>query len=203
MKGRSEPQLPASFEEAAIMSHARAALNAARGAFVDGDAFDRTTMVAQVRRMLKMLIDLHEINAAYAVRLALAGYEDAHVALSDAIAERAARSEPLGPALATYVNMLADRGPQRFRQPAVRPRENFVANFVIVCLVIDLMREFPGLRLRRNPLSKHLSTFAVVARVLNDEPGLSRGGEEAIRKVWETYGPPRVPGFEAAWPPKK
>ena len=109
-------------EDAAIMQHAREALEAARGAFVDGDPFDRATMHAQVRATLKELADAHERNAARVLELALAGFEDAHEALADLISERNVRSEPLGPALSTYVNILADNGPPCFREPAVRPR---------------------------------------------------------------------------------
>jgi len=179
-------------EEAAMMSHARAALRTARGAFADGDPFDSAAMHAHVRRTVKTLADSHERDAARVLELALAGFEDAHEALADLFAERNVRSQPLGPALSTYVNILADRHP-RFRQPAVRPPANFMTTFVIICMVMDLMQQFPGLRLRRRSASsKRSSAFSIVAAVLNEVP-LLNVREEAIRKTWEKFGPPAAP----------
>ena len=179
-------------QEEAIMQHAREALKAARAAFVDGDPFERATMHATTRTILKGLSDFDERNAARTLRLALGGSEDAHEALADLIAERGVRSAPLGPALSTYVNILADSGPSRFRQPAVRPPANFMANLVIICMLIDLEQQFLDLRLRRNPLSKRPSRCSVVAATLK-EAGLKRGGEEAIHKIWQKFGPPAAP----------
>ena len=114
------------------MQHAREALKAARGAFVDGDPFDRTTMHAYVRATLQDLSDMHERNAARAVKLALAGSEDAHEALVGPIVDRNVQSKPLGPALSTYVHILADDGPPIFRQPPFFGHpQNFLGNFVI------------------------------------------------------------------------
>jgi hypothetical protein len=170
-----------SAEEAAIVQHAREALKAARGAFIDGDPFQSEVMHAQVTATLKELSDLNERNAARAVRLALAGFEDAHEALVGLIVDRNVRSRPLGPALSTYVHILADAGPPPFRQPAVRHPQNFLANLVILCMLIDLKQQFSFLRFRRSQLSKP-SLCSIVAAVL-DEAGMSRGGEESIRKA--------------------
>jgi hypothetical protein len=190
--------LPADFREAAMMQHARDALAAARGAF-DGDPFSIDAMHAEVRRMLTGLAAHHERNAARAVELALAGAEDAHHALLDLNAERGARGEPPGPALQTYMQIVGERGPPRFRRPACRPPENFLAAFTICCLIIDLRQQFPDLPLRRST-PRRPSAFSVIAAVLT-EAGIGRGGEEAIRKIWERYGPPVNPYFR--WNPKK
>ncbi len=161
-------------------------------------------MHATLRQMLKEVADQHERNAAHMLDLALAGAEDAHEALVDLIAERNVRGEALGPALSTYARILADRGPPRFRRPHARPRQNLLANFVIVCMLLDLMRQFPGLRLQRAPAgrrgkARRSSACSIVARTLT-EAGHDRGEEEAIRKIWEHYGPPAIPAYRA--PPK-
>jgi hypothetical protein len=75
----------ADFHEAAMTQHARDALVAVRGAFVDGDPFNTSTMQAHVRRTMKALAEHHERNAAWLLALALAGAEDAHEALADLI----------------------------------------------------------------------------------------------------------------------
>jgi hypothetical protein len=164
-------------EDAAALQHARDALQAARGAFVDGDPFAKATMHSHVHRALKAMAEAHERNAAFAVRLALAGAEDAHEALTDLIAERNERGEALGSALTTYVNMLADHGRPRLRRPAVKPMANYLANFVIICMALDLKQQCPWLHLRRR---------------LN-EARLASGTEAAISKIWYEYGPPVAP----------
>jgi hypothetical protein len=184
-------KLPA-FREAAMLQHARDALGVARGVFVDGDPFNTDTMHTQVRHMLRALADLHERNAARVVELALAGVEDAHDALLDLIAERHARKEPLGPGLETYLHIIGERGP-RFRRPHSRPRENFLAAFTIVCLLIDIMQVFPELPLRRST-TRRPCACSIVAAVLA-ESGVARGGEDAIYKIWKRYGPPVNPGY--------
>jgi hypothetical protein len=169
-------------EEAVLMKHAKEALVAARGAFpLDGDPFTDAAMHSHVRRTLRTLAHGHESFAAFVRRLALAGAEVAHMALTDLIAKRRARGEPVGPALTAY-----DR-PPRFRRPAVRPPSNFMANFVIICLLIDLMQQFPGLRLRRNEASERPSACSIVAAVLEDADLGER--EEAIRKIWDQWAP--------------
>jgi hypothetical protein len=177
-----------------MMQHAREALKAARGAFpLDGDPFSNQAMHRHVRRTLRTLADQYEPAAADVRELALAGAEDAHMALVDLIARRGARNEPLGPALSTYVDILADQGPPRVRRPAVRPPANFMASFVIICMAIDLTRRFPGLRRRRGEAGKRPSAFSVIAAVLNEPPSLLNAGEEAIRKIWEKYRPEAAP----------
>ena len=196
-------KLPIPMVEAEALAFARDWLATARGYrdFFDlGDPFNSDTMHAEVRRMCKNLADLHERNAARLVELALAGAEAVAEGLKDLIAERNRLALPLGAALATYVTIIADRAPA-YRRPHSRPRENFLAAFVIVALLIALMRRFPDLRLRRNPASKRQrpSHCSVVAQVLRGA-GVGCGGEERVRKIWERYGPPVVPGY--GWNPK-
>jgi hypothetical protein len=194
--------LTTDYQEAAMMKFASEQLKLVRTySPFGGDPFTGATMHAMVRRTLKGLAEVHERNMARIVDLALAGAEDAAEALKDLIAERNKAGLPLAGALGTFDTILNDR-PPNYRRPAVRPgRESFLENFVIVCLIITLMREFPRLKLRRSPTSKRLSAYSIMASTLIDA-GLGRGGEEAIRKIWERYGPPVCPGFH--WnPPQK
>jgi hypothetical protein len=193
-----------SYEEAALQQHAREALKRARGACEDGDPFDTAVARVTTRRMLKDIADADERNAAHIVRSAIEGVEDAHEALADLISERGERGEPLGMALTTYSNMLSHGAPP-VRGPEGHPGTNFLANFVIVCLLIDLRQQFPGLQLRRGRDSgvranrRRPSACSVVSAVLI-EAGLNRGSEESIRKIWEHYGPPAIP--TRSGPPK-
>jgi hypothetical protein len=187
--------LPASFEEAAPMQCAREMLRVARGAFEDGDPFDAAVASAAVRQMLKAIAASGERNAAHIVRLANVGSEDADEALRDLISERNARREPLGMALGTYVNMVGGEPPHT--EPRGAPGSNFLANFVIVMMLLGLKHQFPLLRLCRALTAKpgkvrRPSACSIVSAVLI-EAGLNRGGEEAIRKIWEHYGPPAIP----------
>lgn len=184
-----------------MLQHARDALAAARGVFfIDGDPFNIDVMRTQVRHMLKTLAEVHERNMARVVELALAGAEDAHEALLDLKAELHARGEPLGPGLQTYDHIVSERSP-RFRRPAVRPRENFLAAFVIVCLLIDLMQQFPELPLRRS--SKRRPCACSIISTILIEAGLGRGGEDAIYKIWKRYGPLVNPGYRWNRKPQK
>jgi hypothetical protein len=195
------PLLPADYREAVMLQHARDALAAARGVFfIDGDPFNIDVMRTQVRHMLKTLAEVHERNMARVVELALAGAEDAHEALLDLKAELHARGEPLGPGLQTYDHIVSERSP-RFRRPAVRPRENFLAAFVIVCLLIDLMQQFPELPLRRS--SKRRPCACSIISTILIEAGLGRGGEDAIYKIWKRYGPLVNPGYRWNRKPQK
>ena len=65
-------------------------------------------------------------------------------------------------------------------------------------LIMDLMARFP-VKLFRNEASKRPSACSTVTEALAEE-GLKRGGEQAIRKIWERYGPPAVEAFRARGP---
>jgi hypothetical protein len=201
-KRKREPRLPttinlpASFAQAEALTFAGDFIAAARNSFEVGDPFNLDSMHGLVRRTLKHLAELHPRNAARIVEFAIHGFEQADQALRDLITERKDTGAPLGAALATYSNIISER-PSVYRRPHSRPRENFLANFVIVVLLIELMRRF-GLRLRRSS-HRHPSACSVAAEALT-KAGLSRGSEEAIRKIWERYGPPVVPGY--GWNPK-
>jgi hypothetical protein len=187
--------LPATFQEGAALMFARDFIAVVRRSnWCDlGDPFNPDAMHTLVRRTLKSLAAWHPRNAARIVEFAIHGMAEADQALRDLIAERNDSGEPLGAALATYDAIISER-PSVHRNPNCRPRQSFLANFVIVVLVLELRRRFSGLPLRRNPASRHPSVYSVAATALT-EAGLPRGGEEAIRKIWDRYGPPVVPGY--------
>jgi len=200
MKRHNAAQLPVSYLEAAAMAFARDWIAAARKAnFLElGDPFNTDAMHTLVRRAVANLADMHERNAARLADLALAGAEDAIEGLKDLIAERHARGLPLGMALGTFDTIIKDR-PATVRRPRSHPPGNFLANFIIVCLLMELLRQFPALSLRRS--SRFRPSACSIVSVALTEAGLSRGGEEAIRKIWERYGPPVTPGY--GWNPKR
>ena len=186
--------LPTTFYEADIRRFARDWLAAARCCtfFNNRDPFDSDTMHEMVRTTLTNLADMHERNAARIVDLALSGAEDAHHGLMNLITIRTAAGMPIGPALATYVNIIGDRAP-RFRMPKCKPPANFLENFIIICLIIALKRQFPELNLRRST-RKRPSLCSLTSETLI-EAGLNRGSEEAIRKIWRDYGPLVLPNY--------
>jgi hypothetical protein len=179
--------LPASFEEAAPMQCAREMLRAARGAFEDGDPFAASVASTAVRQMLKAIADSNERNAAHIVRLAAVGSEDARQALADLVSERNERREALGSALTTYVNMLS-HGPPPHREPRGAPVSNFLANFVIVMMLLGLKHQFPLLRLRRSQegrpgRARRPSACSIVAAVLKEaHPSPKRRGRSGSIK---------------------
>jgi hypothetical protein len=191
--------LPASFEEAAMLAFARDWIAVVRNVDLLGvaDSFNTEAAHRMVRRMTAVMAEEHPRNAARLVDLALAGAEDVHQGLLDLIAEKNAAHVPLPAALATYATIINDRGPPVPRRPSCRPRDEFLANFVICCLLIAIQRRFPLLKFRRSSRRK-LSACSIVADVLI-EAGIGRGSEEAIRMIWERYGPPVVPGY--GWKP--
>ena len=187
-------------QEAAIREDALNRLRAFRVAAGGDDPFTEGAMHAQVRRWFKDIADFDERNAAYVVQMAVVGMEDAHDALAELISERGVRGEPLGPALTTYVLMLSHTGPPPVRPPEGRRRENFLADHVVLYLLLYLQRQY-GLKLRRGaPTNKRPSACSIAADVLR-EAGVGRGGEERVRKVWERYGPPAIPNYRGPPPP--
>jgi hypothetical protein len=184
--------LPATFEEGRALAFAREWLTVARAVnFLNvGDPFNDDAMHALVRRSLKNLAAWHPRNAARVVQFALAGIEEADQALKDLISETNARREPLPHALATYADILGNQGSPKYRRPEGRQRGNFLANFVIVCLMLELQRHF-GLPIKRRT-SRRPSCCSVGSQALI-EIGLNRGSEDAMWKIWRDYGPPVVP----------
>jgi hypothetical protein len=192
---RSPSSLPATTDEIDALKRARDFLSEARRAnFLElGDPFSNDAQQALVRRMLRNLADFHPRNAARVLSFAMAGVQQADEALKDLIAERQARGEPLWPALATYGDILANEGSRPYRRPEGRQMFSPLANFVVVCLIIDLKKHFGHLPLHHST-KRHRSICALTGQALT-EVGLNRGSEEAIWKIWRDYGPPVVPGY--------
>ena len=111
-------------------------------AFGKHDPFDETTRRAAQRLLLTDIADFSERGAAVVVQAALVGSEDAREALADRMLERGSNNAPFGPALTTYVNILTTSGLPRVRLPHGAPQANFVENWIVVHMVIDLRAAF-------------------------------------------------------------
>ncbi len=192
-KPKSTSEEP-SWLQVAAMAHARDSLAVVRRSNVleldNSDPFGDAALQEMLRRVLKTLASWHPRNAARVVELALrGGLEAAHHALVELITDHHERGEPLNSALTTYDHILKNRDEDiTFRRPRSRPRESPLAAFVIVVLIVDLLREFPQLRLHRSS-ARHPSACSVMSAVLI-EARLGRGGEGAIHKLFTQYGPP-------------
>jgi hypothetical protein len=175
-------------QAATMREHAREALKAARGAYVEGDPFGPEALHAAVKAVFKGLAQGHERDAYRTLRAATVGLKGAHDALVELDDERSNRPPPVA---ALYRDFLSEHGAPRFRQPAAKPPANPLANFVIIALLIDLADHFPDAPMQ---LSTRLraSRCSIIAEVLT-EAGLGRGGESSIFKIWRTYGPPSNP----------
>jgi hypothetical protein len=210
LQPKAKSQLPPTIDEARALARAHSWLVTIRAAdflrltdpsndratFQLGDPFNDDAMHELLRRTFKGLADLHPRNATRVLQFALAGVEEADQALKDLISERNTRGEPLGHALATYTDILAYQGTRQARRPVGRQRGNFLANWVIVCLLLDL-RKHLGLPLKRRT-SRRPSCCSVVAEALT-KIGIGRGGEDAIWKIWRDYGPPVCPATAAKY----
>jgi hypothetical protein len=156
---------------------------------------------AFVCEKVKEIADRCEANAALVVTMANAGTEHAPEALAELISERNSAGEPLGPALTAYAQMISQNGPARVRLPKGRRRYNILEDRIIVYMVLDLMQQFPGLRLRRGPDTKRAAACSIVAEVLRDVGVWDWGGEQRVRKIWVRHGPPAIATYRRPPPP--
>jgi hypothetical protein len=167
----------------------------------EGDPFDADAPHEWTRAYYKAIAASGERNPTFVADAARAGMADAHEALADLISERNSRGEPPGMALGSYIDSVFNRGgPAPVRLPEGRTQENFVADLAVVFLLIYLQRKH-GLKLRRNPASKHPSACSIAADVLREAGVWAWGGEERVRKVWERHGPPAIPTYRDRLPP--
>jgi hypothetical protein len=167
----------------------------------DVDPFAADAGHAFVREKVKAIADRCEANAAFVVTMANAGTEHAYAALAELIRERNSAGEPLGRALTAYAQMISQNGPARVRLPEGRRHDNVLGDLVIVCMLLDLMQKFPGLKLRRGPDTKRATACSIVADVLRAERVWDWGGEERVRKIWVRHGPPAIATYRGPPPP--
>jgi hypothetical protein len=167
----------------------------------DVDPFAADAGDAFVREKVKKITAHCEANAALIVEAANAGTDHAHAALAELISEHNAAGESLGAALTAYAHKVSRDGPARIRLPRGRRRYNILEDRIIVCMVLDLMQKFPGLKLRRGPDTKRATACSIVADVLRDERIWDWRGEERVRKIWVRHGPPAIATYRRSPPP--
>jgi hypothetical protein len=141
------------------------------------------------REMLKDYARCHPFNLSSLMHDARAGWEDAHIALVEMIAEFAASGRLPPPQLASYtIDALnpylqpRPRGPNKASQVA--------RNILVVSMVSSLVERF-GLRAVRNRQAKtpvrRSSACVIVAKALEDAPDLPKLGERAVEAIWENF----------------
>jgi hypothetical protein len=112
-----------------------------------------------------------------------AGWDDAHLALTQMITEYLHRGEKMPPFLATYAARVLNR-----RAPGPvgpKPATHFVADLVICMLMAELITRFS---LKPTRYSKRRPSAASITAQALAEAGLHRGTEAAIEKVWKRWG---------------
>jgi hypothetical protein len=140
------------------------------------------------RLMLKNYALSHPLNLSNLIYDAKAGWEDAHLALIELIAEFEGSGRWKPPQLVSYtIDALNPNLPPRPRGPN---KANQVTRNIVVVVVVSALVERFGLRAVRNREARaperRSSACALVAQALEDTPG-SILGERAVEKVWENF----------------
>jgi hypothetical protein len=190
-------QLPATLVEAEALTFAREWIARGReGDFIGlGYApLDPAAGHAFARRMIKQHALANPLNMAEVAECARRGSDDADLALRELAAEMIDRREILPAVLSAYTIKALHPDLRRLR--GQKKAAHLLADISIVALIMELVERF-HLKVQRNPLSKHPSACSITAKAL-DEAGLSRGGEEAIRKIWGRYSGAVLPGWRMA-----
>lgn len=186
--------LPATYEEAAALVRAKECLRLiGEGDFFDPGygAFNPEAGRVLLRRIMRSFADLDGAATLALINFAKAGWDDADLAIRQLITERLDRGEPLGSFLSAYnaeiLNGYTVRAPR-----GSKPATNIVADMAIVCVMLELINRF-GLKPTR--ISRRRPSAASVTAQALAETGLHRGGEDAVTKVWQRYGPQVLPGM--------
>jgi hypothetical protein len=143
------------------------------------------------REFLKDYALSHPFNLSSLMHDARAGWEDAHLALVEMIAEFAGSGRLPPPQLASYtIDALNPDLPPRPRGP--NKANQVTRNILVVSMVSALLERFEpfGLRAVRNRQAKaparRSSACALVAKALEDRPG-AKLGERAVEAIWENF----------------
>ena len=197
MTKREKPTLsglPATMIEAEARTFARIFITiVGESAFLDGPHATLDPEAARwfVRRLMRLLAELHPLNAAQIVEYAVLGLPEADAVLRELIAEKLDRNEPLGAVLGSYAIRMAHPTISRRGKSKVT---NLVQDVLIATLVLCLVERFPPLKPTRFKTT-HASACSIVAEILQ-EAGLNRGDEKAIQAIWGRYAPSILPGYQ-------
>jgi hypothetical protein len=186
------PALPETYEEAAMSQFASEWIDSCvRGPM---NPFSADAARELLAGWLKVIACHNERSAAFVLEMAIEGIEGADEALRELIEEHKVRNEELGHALATYDNILLNRGSPPLHPAHGRPNKNFLADLAIRLLVRDLLLQFPGLhRRRRSRAGKQPSACSIAANALG-KAKVRRVDEEAVRKIVEARLGPQKSG---------
>jgi hypothetical protein len=178
--------LPISYHEAQALAFAKQQIAIMRdGAFFDVGfgAFHPDAGRVLLRRIMGDVASLNGGALLQLIDFARAGWDDAHLTLTQMITEYLHRGETLPPFLATYNAEVLNR---RVSGPVgPKPATQFVADLVICMLMAELITRF-GLKPTR--YSKRRPSAASITAQALAEAGLHRGAESAIEKVWKRWG---------------
>jgi hypothetical protein len=149
-----------------------------------------------LRRVMKRHAMSHPFAMDDVIKLADAGWHDAHLVMCELIAEYNTRPE-VPPQIRTYTIKMAN---PNFVKPTVKQKKSakMLEDLVICTLIMTLIEEFPGLRLSRNDEGRKLnvSAFSAAAAVMT-RAGRPRGEEGAMKKIWDKYSAALLPGTVA------
>jgi hypothetical protein len=174
--------LPATVAENETLDVARALVREFRVLFDSGAG------TAVSRAMAKTFALAHPFNLSTLMYDARQGWQLAHEAIAELIAERLACGQELGPQLASYdIDLLNPALPPRQRGPA---KETHIARNVALVGIVSAVSGRCGLRPVRSRQSRapvrRPSACAVVADAMAAE-GLPALGERQIEKIWERF----------------
>lgn len=126
----------------------------------------------------------------FLMAVARAGSEEADTFLRDMFTEQTHRNEEPSPFLKTYIAEVLNQ-PIKVR-PGPKNPSNMAADITIATLVSMLTEPPYNLNPTRGLSKRRLSRCSVAAQALT-ERGMHRGGEKAIAKIWQRFGPAIAP----------
>src|SRR5262249_55102914 len=131
------------------------------------------------------------------VEAALAGWQDAQDVLRDLIFQYTNRHEALPSFLAYYnAKMLAGHVAPKLR--GRKTSADFMQDLVLMTLMMELVARF-GLNIFRHQLGRKRKPSATsIAAIAASKVGLQRGGEDAMRAIWQELEPKLVPRWRKA-----
>jgi hypothetical protein len=154
------------------------------------EGFPRENNRIFAREMLKDYARYTTFGMSNLMHDARCGWEDAHLALVEMIADYKRKDQKLPPQLASYsIDAINPYLPPRPRGP--NKASNVMRNIVVVSIIDELVQKF-GLHAVRNRSSRaprrRPSACAILARALADEqPAGQALGERAVELIWERF----------------
>jgi len=144
-----------------------------------------------VRRLFKELARLYPNDMLKVIATARAGNADAKDAMLELANDYLYRGEKLPVPLANFqMELNAGHLP---RHPARKKASNFLRNWAIAIIILELIDKFPFLRPTRSrdsrSPSRRRSACAIMAEALKLElpKGVFKPGEKAVEEIWRQH----------------